>query len=196
MAPEDTQWPRFQVFLQEKEDSPHQDVGSVHASDPEMALQNARDVFVRRPNCVNIWVVRAEQIYARTAQQIASGALEHDQQEFESTEAIRTYCVFSKRRSAGTQTFRGEVRAVNPVGALRQALDRFSTDKPPFAWQVFPKELVLSSTPEDADSMFAPARGKSFRMATDFHTLTEMRRLLSRKQTKDDEKLNAGSEKQ
>lgn len=188
MTPDDTQWPRFQVFLQEKEDSPHQDVGSVHASDLEMALQNARDVFVRRPYCVSIWVIPAEQIYAKTAQQIAAGALEHDQQKFASSDTIKTFYVFAKRRSAGTQTLTGQVQAANPVAAMRQALDKFSADQPPFAWLVFPKELILSSTPEDTDSMFAPAREKSFRMATDFHTLTEMRRLMTRKENKDDKK--------
>lgn len=188
MDSKDTQWPRFQVFLQEKEGSAHQDVGSVHASDPEMALQNARDVFVRRPDCVNIWVVRAEQIYARTAEQIAAGVLDYDQNELKKNGARETFCVFSKQKSAGTQTFMGEVQAASPVAAMRQALDKFSTDKPPFAWLVFPKQRILSSTPEDIDSMFAPAQGKSFRMATDFHTLTEMRRLMIRKENKDDDK--------
>jgi ring-1,2-phenylacetyl-CoA epoxidase subunit PaaB len=64
----DTQWPRYQVFLQEKQGEPHQDAGSVHAPDPEMALLNARDVFVRRPECVSLWVVEANRIYSRTAE--------------------------------------------------------------------------------------------------------------------------------
>lgn len=187
MDSRDTQWPRYQVFLQEKEGSPHQDVGSVHAPDPEMALQNARDVFVRRPDCVSIWVVRVEQIYAKTAEQITAGALDHDQSEFGQSGPERTFCVFSKQRSAGTQTFRGEVQASDPVAAMRQALDRFSADKPPFAWLVFQKKLILSSTPEDTDSMFVPARGKSFRMATDFHTLTEMRRIMTPKENKNND---------
>lgn len=187
MDSKDTQWPRFQVFLQEKEGSPHQDVGSVHATDPEMALQNARDVFVRRPNCVSIWVVRAEQIYAKTAQQIAAGALEHDQNKFQPTGGAETYCVFSKQRSTGTQTYMSEVKAENPVAAMGQAVDQFSTEKAPFAWLVFPKRRIVSSTLEDVDSMFTPAQRKTFRMATDFHTLTEMRRIMTRKEGDNEE---------
>jgi len=37
----DTQWHRFEVFVQEKAGEPHQNVGAVHAPDEEIALQNA-----------------------------------------------------------------------------------------------------------------------------------------------------------
>jgi ring-1,2-phenylacetyl-CoA epoxidase subunit PaaB len=66
----DTQWRRFEVFVQEKVGEPYQNVGAVHAPDAEMALQNARDVFVRRPECVSLWVVPAEMIFAKTAQEL------------------------------------------------------------------------------------------------------------------------------
>ncbi len=184
MADKDTQLPRFQVFLQEKIDAAHEDVGSVHASDPEMALQNARDVFVRRPECISIWVVREDNIYARTAQEIAAGALDADEAAFEETATPEKYSVFSKKRSAGTQTFVGEVTASNPVEALKRAVEDYSEGIPPFAWLVFPKRVVVSSTTSDIESMFAPARTKSFRMSTDFHTLTEMRKIISQQKDK------------
>ena len=44
----DTQWPLYEVFEQERPGQPHRNAGAVHAPDPELALQNARDVFVRR----------------------------------------------------------------------------------------------------------------------------------------------------
>jgi len=37
-------------------------VGSVHAPDPQMALQMARDQFARRLECVSLWVVRSKDI--------------------------------------------------------------------------------------------------------------------------------------
>jgi ring-1,2-phenylacetyl-CoA epoxidase subunit PaaB len=70
---EDTQWPRFEVFLQDREGSAHQDVGSVHAPDIDLALMNARDVFARRPRCTSLWVVPAEAITTRTQQELAAG---------------------------------------------------------------------------------------------------------------------------
>ncbi len=60
----DTQWKTFEVFHQTKRGDPHVHVGSVHATDPEMALLMARDQFARRLPCVNLWVVQSDQIFA------------------------------------------------------------------------------------------------------------------------------------
>lgn len=60
----DTEWPLWEVFTQKKRGAPHQHAGNVHATDPEMALQNARDVYARRSEAVNIWVVPAADITA------------------------------------------------------------------------------------------------------------------------------------
>jgi ring-1,2-phenylacetyl-CoA epoxidase subunit PaaB len=54
----DTQWETYEVFHQTKRGDPHIHVGSVHAPDPGMALQMARDQFARRLKCASIWVVR------------------------------------------------------------------------------------------------------------------------------------------
>ena len=37
-------------------------MGSLHAPDAEMAINNARDVYTRRNEGVGIWVVRASEI--------------------------------------------------------------------------------------------------------------------------------------
>lgn len=60
----DTQWPLWEVFVQLKTGKQHEHVGSVHAPDKEMAIQNAKDTFARRDKLVSIWVVRAEDIIA------------------------------------------------------------------------------------------------------------------------------------
>jgi ring-1,2-phenylacetyl-CoA epoxidase subunit PaaB len=39
-------------------------VGSVHASDNEMAMENARDLYTRRSEGVSIWVVPSDTITA------------------------------------------------------------------------------------------------------------------------------------
>jgi len=64
-------FPLFEVFLQTNDGKPHQHAGSVRASDAEMALQNARDVFARRESIVSIWVLPSSAI---TASQPAEGA--------------------------------------------------------------------------------------------------------------------------
>lgn len=58
----DTQWETYEVFHQSKRGDPHEHVGSVHAPDPQMALQLARDQFARRLKCVSLWVVRSRDI--------------------------------------------------------------------------------------------------------------------------------------
>jgi ring-1,2-phenylacetyl-CoA epoxidase subunit PaaB len=192
MTQSDTQWPRYQVFLQEKTGAPHQDVGSVHAPDSEMALQNARDVFVRRPECVNIWVVPVEEIFSKTAQELATKGLASEATTQVSGEIeIQTYCVFAKKRSAGTQTYIGDVEAASSGQAMQRALEKSKDEKSPFAWWVFPERSIVQSEPDAIDSMFAPAKHKSFRMSTDFHTLTEMRKILA--QAKDEKKISDGS---
>ena len=42
----------------------HKHVGSIHASDSEMALQAARDVYTRREEGNSIWVVQSRDIVA------------------------------------------------------------------------------------------------------------------------------------
>ena len=42
----------------------HKHVGSLHAADEMMALENARDVYTRRLEGVSIWVVESKNIHA------------------------------------------------------------------------------------------------------------------------------------
>ena len=58
------QWPLFEVFIRSKAGLSHKHVGSVHAADAQMALDNARDVYTRRMEGVSIWVVEAKAITA------------------------------------------------------------------------------------------------------------------------------------
>ena len=60
----DTQWPLWEVFIQANPGIPHKHVGSVHAADAEMAIENARDVYTRRMEGVSIWVVESKHITA------------------------------------------------------------------------------------------------------------------------------------
>jgi ring-1,2-phenylacetyl-CoA epoxidase subunit PaaB len=61
---EDSQWPLWEVFTQKEQGAPHEHAGSVHAADPEQALQNARDVYARRGEAISLWVVPSTAIVA------------------------------------------------------------------------------------------------------------------------------------
>lgn len=56
--------PLFEVFIRAKNGLDHRHVGSLHASDAEMALTSARDVYTRRSEGVSIWVVKSTDITA------------------------------------------------------------------------------------------------------------------------------------
>jgi ring-1,2-phenylacetyl-CoA epoxidase subunit PaaB len=57
-------WPLYEVFIRAKGGLDHKHVGSVHATDADMAIEHARDVYTRRQEGVSIWVVRAADITA------------------------------------------------------------------------------------------------------------------------------------
>ena len=56
------EWPLWEVFIRSQHGLAHKHVGSLHAPDAEMAINNARDVYTRRNEGVGIWVVRASDI--------------------------------------------------------------------------------------------------------------------------------------
>ena len=57
-------WPLWEVFIRTRNGMAHRHVGSVHAVDAKMALQNARDVYTRRGEGLSIWVVPSAAITA------------------------------------------------------------------------------------------------------------------------------------
>lgn len=57
-------WPMWEVFVRARRGISHVHIGSLHAPDPEAALQNARDVYTRRGEGVSVWVVPSTEISA------------------------------------------------------------------------------------------------------------------------------------
>lgn len=62
-------WPLWEVFIRSRQGLSHKHVGSLHASDAEMAIENARDVYTRRSEGVSIWVAPSDQISASNPDQ-------------------------------------------------------------------------------------------------------------------------------
>lgn len=185
---EDTQWPRFEVFQQSREGGPVNNVGSVHAPDPEIALQNARDVFVRRPQTVRLWVAPATSILMKTREE-----LENDPEWREElvTEKVppKTYHIFcktSQRRAMTYVSLAGDVEAPTPVQALAKAQERFG-GRDVFVWWVVPALAVIQNEEEDADTLFKPAHDKTYRLPGEYHTRTLMREATSRSESDEDQ---------
>src|SRR5574340_294775 len=170
----DTQWPRYIVLHQDRAENPHRYAGSVHAPDAEMALLNARDVFVRRPACVSLWVVQASLVYALTAEELEenpdavpssigkAGEVVGTSHEMPPQNENRSYHVFQKIGHKGLHQHVGEVEAGSPDEAMKKALAAFPHDKVQ-VWWIFPADAARRSTPEDIEQLFQIAETKLYR---------------------------------
>lgn len=186
----DTQWPRYIVLHQEREGKPHTYAGSVHAPDADMALLNARDVFVRRPECVSLWVVRADRIAAVTAEEltIAPDRFANVDPMGETTEP---YYVFQKLGARGLHTHVGEVNARSADEALKFALEQLPQKNVTVLW-VFPSRIVRKTTPEDIMAMFAIAETKLYRDQGQYHTVAALRRIKDQNERNKERAKNVG----
>jgi ring-1,2-phenylacetyl-CoA epoxidase subunit PaaB len=168
------QWPRYEVFKQDKAGRPHRNVGSVHAPDAELALLNARDVFARRPACYSLWVVPAEAILQRTAEELAA-ALDEGQPSGDSHIQFAVFSKQSQRQGMTYVDYVGEVTARSPEEALRLGVERFN-EPPGVVWWVCPEHLIHQSEAEDVAG-FEAATGKRFRLPNQYHTVFTMQKI-------------------
>jgi ring-1,2-phenylacetyl-CoA epoxidase subunit PaaB len=157
----DTQWPRFEVFLIEREGKPAEHVGSVHAPDSEMALLNARDVFVRRPRCRELWVVPSAHVLFETAEE-----LKHNRPQPGGAKE-QHFLVFAKPNHREPLALWQCVSARSAEDALGAAINQ-ATDY--VMWAVVPEAKLTRSNPEEADAFFQPAEAKHYKMHSDFPT--------------------------
>jgi ring-1,2-phenylacetyl-CoA epoxidase subunit PaaB len=175
----DTQWPRYEVFKQDRPGDPHESIGAVHAADAEMALQNARDVFARRPRCHSLWVTRADAILSKTAAELAADTADAGQAQVGSEQPEETYLVFQKqseRRGMTFTTYVGEVEAASPERALHQAVAQFPNDGI-FVWWVCPARAIHRTEEDDIATMFTPAGEKLYRLPNQYRTVFTMQKI-------------------
>lgn len=64
-----SEWPLWEIFVRPRRGLAHQHVGSVHAPDASLALQNGRDLYARRAEGVSIWAVRSADIAASSPEE-------------------------------------------------------------------------------------------------------------------------------
>ncbi len=161
----DTQWPRFEVFLIGNEGKPAEHVGSVHAPDREMALQNARDVFVRRPYCRELWVAPSAHVLFRTAQELKNSPPSPQAQPGEAGD--QAYLIFVKPNHRDPLALSSCVCAQSAENALAAAFWKASDSECPM-WAVVPEAELQRSDPQEIESFFKPAETKGYKMHSDF----------------------------
>ncbi len=175
----DTQWPKFEVFLQESEDATLEHAGAVHAPDSEMALLNARDVFVRRPHCTRLGVIASEQVFFRTSEQLRQdmdGAAGQDLSAIRDNPPSVTYLVFAKAGHRGSLKFADRLTAGSEEEALNLVIGRLGINRSGF-WAAIAEASIIFTEPADAESLFAPAETKSYRLQSDYPVNKLMREL-------------------
>ncbi len=163
---------RWEVFKKDNARKPYQAVGSVHAVDPEHALHNAKNVFVRRPAAVSLWVAPAAAIFSRSAEELENQPLDPTANGHE-----QRYLVFRKASNRRSMTFMdhiGETSAPNGESALAQAIDQFD-DKPGLAWWVIPAEAITASEEDVAEAWFAPAATKTYKQQSQYGFVSKLR---------------------
>ena len=182
----DTQWPRYEVFKQDNPKKPHEAVGSVHAADPEMALQNARDVFVRRPSAVSLWVVPANAILMVTREELEENPgwlIKTDEKG-----VVRPFHIFTKTSQRRSMTFvrhAGQIEATSPERALQDATESGAFEAANvWVWWVVPEDEIIRSEKADIDSLFAPAVDKTYRQQTHYGFVSPRRQQRGRQEKK------------
>ncbi len=169
----DSQWPRFEVFKQDRPGQPHRNVGSVHAPDAEVAWLNARDVFARRPACHSLWVVPAEAVATLTV------TADSDVSAPDATSDSTTYAVFAKvsqRQSMTYVDYVGEVTADSAAAALQAAVAAYPEVEAAVWWACADGAIVRDPAEESAD-LLGPSQTKLFRMPNQYHTVFSMSKI-------------------
>ena len=160
-APAEGDFTPFVIFTQLSDGGPHIYAGWVDAVDDGMALQFAREHYGQDQKCVNIWAIPRSAI-AGTEQEYPASAEDGP---------VRTFEVFTQRRSTDQHQSAGPVEAADSEAALRVALQKHSAREAPHRVWVVPRERIVATRKGDViwrltDQTYRLARG----YATDVRT--------------------------
>jgi ring-1,2-phenylacetyl-CoA epoxidase subunit PaaB len=136
-----------------------------------MALQTARDVFVRRPACHSLWVVPAAEVVTRSGEQWDAQSQVADKEG-----AAKPYLIFARPNQRDPHQYRSRLDAPSPAAALRQYYELDPDSARLGAWAV-PVDSLTSSREDDAEAWFQPAEAKAYRHGSFYHPDELLRRL-------------------
>ena len=171
-------WPRWEVFKKDNAKKPYQAVGSVHATDPEHALLNAKNVFVRRPAAVSLWVAPVSVIFSRSLEE-----LEREPLNVVEDQPLRTFELFRKATHRRSMTFMdhlGRIEATDPAAALALAIEQFGAG---LAWWVIPTDAITGTDPDETtivEAWFEPAKSKTYKQQSQYGFVSKCGRVGSK----------------
>jgi ring-1,2-phenylacetyl-CoA epoxidase subunit PaaB len=165
-------WPRWEVFVRQRGSLSPIYSESVHASDVETALQNARDTYFRRGEGVSIWVVLSEDVSVWEPE--ADDAAAQDPRPDDGSGSTVLWEVFVRHRRGLNHLHAGSIPATDAGAALAKARNAFVAREEGVSVWVVPASAVHAADPEEADSMFEPFADKDYRQAVHYEIPEEV----------------------
>jgi ring-1,2-phenylacetyl-CoA epoxidase subunit PaaB len=158
----------WEVLKQDSSNKVPQAVGSVHAADAKHALLAARNVFVRRPSAVALWVIPQESLVL-----VSDAELQQATEVNAGDELRQDYVVFAKtstKRSMVFMDYLATVASSSPIAALHHV--QADCGRHSWWWVVASKHIVRGS--DDAATQaawFLPAQAKTYRQQSGYGAL-------------------------
>ena len=128
MTPSANQWPVYQVFERPGLGRPMRAAGSVHAVDPETALQNAWAVYGRRPTAVALWAVPRDVVLMKTKEQLNGSSPRTAPRPDDRLGGEEQYCVFRQCGSRITYDEAAPVQAATAEQAIALAAGQLESE--------------------------------------------------------------------
>lgn len=158
-------WPRWEAFVRQGGSLNHVHSESVHAPDPETALLNARDAYLRRVEGVSLWVIPASEITGWSSDGDTAG----------SDIAPRPpalWEVFVRHRRGLAHVHAGSLPASGPYEAIAKARSVYLTRDTGVSVWVAPAASIHAADPDEASALFEPFADKDYRYPT-FYNIPE-----------------------
>jgi ring-1,2-phenylacetyl-CoA epoxidase subunit PaaB len=168
------EWPLWEVFIRSRQGLNHKHVGSLHAVDFDMAIENARDVYTRRMEGVSIWVIESNKLNA-------SEPKDNDVLFESSHDKIYKHPTFSSLPEELNHTlwevfiqskqglnFKhvGSLHAEDVDMAIETAREGYTRSMEGVSIWVVQSNEIHANEPNEQDALFEPANDKTYRHPT------------------------------
>lgn len=177
-------WPLWEVFIRSKLSHVH--AGSLHATDAEMAMVNARDVYTRRMEGVSIWVIPSAAIYTLHFTDEESNEepeLIHEHPSFttdntkQEKEHSDQWEIFIRTKRGLSHKHIGSTQSSTPKEALQKTKELYSQTMDISTVWLAQSDQIKASQPAESEAFYDPAKDKLFRHATYYNLPDEVKHM-------------------
>ena len=168
------EWPLWEVFIRSKQGLNHKHVGSLHAVNFDMAIENARDVYTRRMEGVSIWVIESNQLHtSEPNDQVALSESDNHKIYKHPTfynlpEELNhnMWEVFVQSKQGLNYKHVGSLIALDVEMAIETAREGYTRKMEGVSIWVVQSNQIHANEPDEQDALFEPAHDKTYRHPT------------------------------